>query len=143
MKKLIIIIVYSFILCNSFSQTFTQKLEKSYRQFENDEQLKHAISSLYVIDAVTGKILFDKNSQTGLAPASTQKVITAAAAFDMLGKDFRYKTEFYIADNNGKLNLAVKPSGDPTFGSPRWSNTSSVNVLNRIITAIKKEKIKI
>lgn len=139
MKRLIIIIVYSLIVCNSFSQTLTQKLVKAYRQFENDEQLKHAISSLYVIDAKTGKVLFDKNAQIGLAPASTQKVITAATAFELLGKDFRYQTEFYVSDNNGKSSLIIKPSGDPTLGSPRWNHTTSLNVLNRIVAALKKE----
>ena len=51
------------------------------------------LASLYVIDAKTGKVVFDKNSQIGLAPASTQKIITSVTAFELLGKDYRYKTE--------------------------------------------------
>ena len=61
------------------------------------QQLKHAISSLYVIDANTGQVVFDKNSQIGLAPASTQKIITSVTAFELLGKDYRYKTDFYLS----------------------------------------------
>ena len=76
------------------AQKVAQKLQKAFQQFENDSQLKHAISSLYVIDAKTGQVVFDKNSQVGLAPASTQKIITAATAFELLGRDFGYKTFF-------------------------------------------------
>ena len=78
----------------SSAQAVSQKLQNAFQQFENDSQLKHAISSLYVIDAKTGKVVFDKNSQIGLAPASTQKIITAATAFELLGKDYRYTTGF-------------------------------------------------
>ena len=56
----------------STSQAVSQKLQKTFQQFEDDSQLKHAVSSLYVIDAQTGQVVFDKNSQVGLAPASTQ-----------------------------------------------------------------------
>ena len=38
-----------------------------------------------MIDAATGQVVFDKNSQVGLAGASTQKIITAATAFELLG----------------------------------------------------------
>lgn len=139
MKRLIIIIVYGLAISNSFCQTITQKLQKAWLQFENDEQVKHAISSLYIIDAVTGKVVFDKNSGIGMEPASTQKIITAATAFELLGKDYRYKTEFYISDKNGKSVLIIVPSGDPTFGSGRWNKTIDSKVIDRIITAVKNE----
>jgi serine-type D-Ala-D-Ala carboxypeptidase/endopeptidase (penicillin-binding protein 4) len=139
MKRLIIIIVYSSAVNSSFGQTITQKLQKAWQQFENDEQVKHAISSLYVIDAATGKVVFDRNSTIGLAPASTQKIITAATAFELLGKDYRYKTEFYVSDKNGKPDLIIVPSGDPTFGSGRWNRTMDSKVLSRILASIKNE----
>jgi D-alanyl-D-alanine carboxypeptidase/D-alanyl-D-alanine-endopeptidase (penicillin-binding protein 4) len=50
-----------------------------------------------VINAKTGDVVFDKNSQVGLAPASTQKIITAATAFDLLGKDYGIKLSLVIA----------------------------------------------
>ena len=105
----------------SFSQSVSQNLQKAWQQFESDSQLKHAISSLYVIDAKTGEVVFDKNSQIGLAPASTQKIITAATAFELLGKDYRYKTELGILKGEKENSVYLKPSGDPTFGSWRWA----------------------
>jgi D-alanyl-D-alanine carboxypeptidase/D-alanyl-D-alanine-endopeptidase (penicillin-binding protein 4) len=127
------------------AQNISLKLQTAYRQFESDTQLKHATNSLYVINAKTGEIVFDKNSQIGLAPASTQKIITAVTAFELLGRSFRYETKFgYIGKIKGKSlqgNFFIKPSGDPTLGSWRWENTKDSVVLDKILSAIKKIKI--
>ena len=93
MKKFLLVAGYWMLVAGVNAQTIQQKLQKAYQIFTNDPQLKHAISSLYVIDAKTGKAVFDKNSQIGLAGASTQKIFTATTAFELLGKDYRYKTQ--------------------------------------------------
>jgi len=124
-----------------FGQTVTQKLQKAFTTFEKDSQLKHAISSLYVIDASTGQLVFNKNSQIGLAPASTQKIITSVSAFELLGKEYRYKTQFgRCIDPEKSICFWIAPSGDPTFGSWRWESTKEKNVLDRLIDEIKKIK---
>jgi len=125
----------------SFAQTASQNLQKAFQQFETDSQLKHAISSLYIIDAKTGQVVFDKNSQVGLAPASTQKIITSVTAFELLGKDYRYKTEFGILKEGNKTMLYIMPSGDPTFGSWRWEYTQEEKVLTNLKNAIAGENI--
>ncbi len=122
----------------SFSQSVSQNLQKAWQQFESDSQLKHAISSLYVIDAKTGQVVFDKNSQIGLAPASTQKIITAATAFELLGKDYRYKTEFF---KGPQQSIYVLGKGDPTFGSWRYKQTIDTNIFRSVINAFEKEGI--
>ncbi len=124
------------------AQDITRSLQVNFQQFENDPQLKHATSSLYVINAKTGQIVFDKNSQIGLAPASTQKVITTVTAFELLGKDFRYKTEFGLSVKKRQQFLYINPSGDPTLGSWRWESTRENNVLGRVSQAIKKTGVK-
>jgi serine-type D-Ala-D-Ala carboxypeptidase/endopeptidase (penicillin-binding protein 4) len=146
MKKLLSIITGCLLLVNcSFSQTINQKLQKAFLQFETDPQLKHAISSLYVINAKTGKVVFDKNSQVGLAPASTQKIITAATAFELLGKDYRYKTELGYEGKikNRTLNgsLVVIGQGDPTLGSWRWDRTKPEVLLSSFVKAVKNSQI--
>lgn len=130
------------------TQNMTQKLQKAYQQFETDPQLNHAISSLYIIDAATGQVIFDKNSQIGLAPASTQKIITAATAFELLGKDYRYKTIFAYDNNpidlkNGRLNnrLYIDGYGDPTLGSFRFPSERSNSFLDSVAYYVKKEGI--
>ena len=76
-KKIVIAFSFSFLTFDFFGQTVTQKLQKAFTTFEKDSQLNHAISSLYVIDANSGQVVFDRNSQIGLAPASTQKIISS------------------------------------------------------------------
>ncbi len=136
MKRIFFAFSILFISVCGFAQH--EALIKAFKKFEHDPQLKAAISSLYIIDAKTGKIIFDKNSLIGLAPASTQKLITGAAAYELLGKDFRYKTEFGITKKGEETSLFIKPSGDPTLGSWRWESTKEKNVLPRIVNAYKK-----
>jgi len=147
MKKVFALVGSFCILLSSLQgQNITQRLEKSFAKFENDEQLKHAISSLFIVDASTGQVVFDRNSQIGLSPASTQKIITAATAFEMLGRDFRYTTKL---EYTGKLekgelkgNLIISGSGDPSFGSWRWVVTSEEAVTEKFVNALKSAGIK-
>src|SRR6185503_3298333 len=145
MKRFFLVGGFWLLVISSFSQTMNQKLQKAFALFEKDSQLKHAISSLYVIDAATGKVVFDKNSQIGLAPASTQKIITSVTAFELLGKDYRYKT--YIGSDfgvkNGELseNLYIKGCGDPTLGSPRWDPTKDSSILYKVFTILKRNGV--
>src|SRR4028119_753603 len=87
-------LAFIFLLCitNSYAQTVSQKLDAAINKLEEDPQFKHGIISMYVVESKTGNIIFERNSQTGLAPASCLKVITAASAFELLGKDYTYKT---------------------------------------------------
>ncbi len=145
MKKICFAVVCLWLVNNSFAQTITQKLQKAFQQFESDSQLKYAISSLYVIDAKTGQVAFDKNSRIGLAPASTQKIITSATAFELLGKEYRYKTALgyigKIEGNSLKGNLYVIGTGDPTLGSWRWKQTSDSLILNTWSDEVRKLQV--
>jgi D-alanyl-D-alanine carboxypeptidase/D-alanyl-D-alanine-endopeptidase (penicillin-binding protein 4) len=137
-------VVLPFLLyCSSLqAQTIPRKLADAFKTFENDPQLKYAISSLYVIDAATGNAVFEKNSRIGLAPASTQKVVTSVTAFELLGKSYRYNTTFSTISNKdipGVGRLLITPSGDPSFGSPRWESTTADNMLKQIVAALPED----
>lgn len=114
------------------AQTVGERIRKSFNRFMADSQLKHAAISLYVIDAKTGQTVFDMNSQLGLAPASTQKIITSVTAFELLGKDFKYSTQFGLITEHGiTQTICIKPSGDPTLGSNRYATTGSSRVFEQ------------
>jgi serine-type D-Ala-D-Ala carboxypeptidase/endopeptidase (penicillin-binding protein 4) len=57
-----------------------------------------------------GKPLITLNPDQQLIPASLIKIVTALAAIELLGTEFRFQTEFYT-DQKG--NLAIKGWGDP------------------------------
>ncbi len=141
------VIVISMILLsnNCICQGLPVQLEIAIQKLSKDEQFKHATLGLYVIESKTGKVIFDKNGQLGLSPASCQKVITSVSAFELLGSEYRFKT-FIGTDlpvNNGIINgnLYIKGAGDPTLGSNRWPGTSEPEVLKRIVSVLQKNKI--
>ncbi|MDQ0969979.1 D-alanyl-D-alanine carboxypeptidase/D-alanyl-D-alanine-endopeptidase (penicillin-binding protein 4) [Flavobacterium sp. W4I14] len=130
----------------TIAQNRIQNLEKAFDNLLNDEQAKHAIASLCVLDANTGKTLYAKNEQIGLATASTLKTITAATAFSILGKDFQFQTTLaytgtITTDGILKGNLIIIGSGDPTLGSWRYQNKENA-VLTQWVAAIKSAGIK-
>jgi D-alanyl-D-alanine carboxypeptidase/D-alanyl-D-alanine-endopeptidase (penicillin-binding protein 4) len=132
----------SLLQCVCWSQPVAEVLAKAYKTFEGDPQLRGSIASLYVIDANSGKTIFDKNGRTGLAPASTQKVITSASAYALLGPDFMYQTRFGFSGREGGGTLVIEPSGDPTLGSWRWNQTGEDRTMQRIVSAYTKAGVK-
>lgn len=146
MKRMFFISVFGLSVSGSFGQTIGMELKKAFRQFENDIQLKHAVSSLYVIDAKTGAVVFGKNEQTGLAPASTQKIITSVTAFELLKKDFSYKTTMGYQGNiiGDSLSGAIvlRSEGDPTLGSWRYASTLPERILRSLTDSLKKAGIR-
>lgn len=127
------------------SQTVTNRLSSAITTLQKDEQFKHAALSMYVVDSKTGAVVFEKDAQLGMAPASTQKVITSVSAFEILGKDFYYKT---VIAYDGKIeagvlngNLYFTGSGDPTLGSWRWKQTEANNIAIQIKAALQSKNI--
>jgi serine-type D-Ala-D-Ala carboxypeptidase/endopeptidase (penicillin-binding protein 4) len=146
MKNGFCLLVALLVIMQVNAQSVAEKLAVAFETFENDPQLKSGLASVYVIDGGSGKVVFEKNAAIGLAPASTQKIITAATAYELLGKDFRYETKFGYTGSlkDGKLDggLYFKPSGDPTLGSWRWKATTETAVMNRLLAAFKATGIK-
>jgi D-alanyl-D-alanine carboxypeptidase/D-alanyl-D-alanine-endopeptidase (penicillin-binding protein 4) len=146
MKKLLLLVFITTFVSSGKAQTIPVKLANAVKLFEADDQMQHGIISLYVTDAKTGKPVYEHNAQLGLAAASTQKLFTSAASFELLGSTYRYKT---IVGYNGKIedgvltgNLHINAYGDPTLGSWRWSSTKDDVVLKKIAEALQKLAIK-
>jgi serine-type D-Ala-D-Ala carboxypeptidase/endopeptidase (penicillin-binding protein 4) len=142
--KVLLLCLFMASVC--YAQNIKEQLGTAINKLEADVQFKHAILSLYVVDTKTGNPVFEKNTQTGLAPASCQKVVTSVSAFEMLGKDYRYKTEmryFGMLKDTGIIgNFYIVGYGDPTLGSWRYTNTNELLIMNRWINILKKKSIK-
>ena len=142
MKKSILFLCLLIAGLPSFTQTVYKRLEGAYQKFEKDSQLSNAVASLYVINANTGEVVFDKNSRVGLATASTLKIITAATAYELLGKDFRYETKFGYAGTikEGAISsgLILTGYGDPTLGSWRYNTTKPTTIFLNLKRAMEK-----
>jgi len=78
----------------------------------NLDDLEHLIGdrdAVLVADP-KGHIVFSKNVDVQLIPASTLKIFTALVAIHYLGLDYKFFTEFYMDHHS---NLRVKGYGDP------------------------------
>ncbi|HVS95828.1 MAG TPA: D-alanyl-D-alanine carboxypeptidase/D-alanyl-D-alanine-endopeptidase, partial [Puia sp.] len=122
------------------------RLRVAMDRLEKDASMRHATVSLCVLDAGTGAVLFERNSQVGLAPASCQKLFTSIAALDLLGPGYRYVTRVGYSGriDDGVLhgNLLLRGNGDPTLGSWRFDSTKENVVLGRWVRAIGRAGIK-
>jgi len=72
----------------------------------------------YVIDANSGKVLVDIDSEQPMIPASTLKILTGIAAVDVLGSQTRFET---IVKREGN-QLTIVGGGDPTLVSQTPEN---------------------
>ncbi len=66
---------------------------------------------MHVRELGSGRVIFDHGGDDILIPASTNKLVTAAAALDLLGPDFRHKTLIW---RDGDA-LVIEGRGDPTM----------------------------
>src|SRR5260221_14017000 len=116
------------VYCNGIkAQGVTERLDGAAKRLLADSQMKHAIVGISVVKSETGEKVFELNAQTGLAPASCQKIITSAVAMELLGPAYRYQTilgyDGSISNGSLKGNLYLIGSGDPSLGSWRYGST--------------------
>lgn len=145
--KALLIISLTFLTAKLTAQSLPQRLQTAFNRLQQDSQCRYASISLTVLDAKTGEIVFTANPDMGLATASTLKTITSITAFNILGKDFQYQTQFGYSGNitpDGTLNgdVIIKGSGDPTLGSWRYPGHTENEVLNQMVDALRKAGIK-
>lgn len=70
--------------------------------------------SAVVINPATDEILFDRNAQTPAATPSVLKLLTAAAALETLGPNYRAETRVY-QDATDPSTIILVGGGDPTL----------------------------
>ncbi len=95
----------TFLLFWGFSHTIArtpEDIERSIRALVTNGSI--------ILNDESGNTLISHNESQLLMPASIVKIITSAVAIDLLGTDFRFKTEFF---RNSQGELAIKGWGDP------------------------------
>ncbi|MCF8360673.1 MAG: D-alanyl-D-alanine carboxypeptidase/D-alanyl-D-alanine-endopeptidase [Prolixibacteraceae bacterium] len=117
MKRILYLVVI-FLSTITWGQPATEIILKN---FLADDALAHTPVSISVVDVNTGEPLLETNPHFCLVPASVQKLLTSAAALEILGGYFRFETTLWASGEieNGKLtgNLIISGGGDPALGS--------------------------
>jgi D-alanyl-D-alanine carboxypeptidase/D-alanyl-D-alanine-endopeptidase (penicillin-binding protein 4) len=79
---------------------------------------------VFVISLRDGRVLYARNADQPMTPASNMKVYTTAVALDLLGADYRWRTSVYSAappDASGLVSgdLVLYGRGAPDFSSEK------------------------
>ena len=142
MKKLIPFVLFISQLC--FSQNVAQNLETATKKLLSSTPAYAANLSIYVADE-NGNFIYENNGNKGLSTASTQKIFTAAAALETLGKDFQYITTAHYSGTISGGNLTgdfyITSTGDPTLGSWRYDGYKPENFKQKLIQSLKDKGI--
>ena len=82
-----------------------------------------------VVDAATGRTLYARNEHQRFVPASNQKILVTAAAWSLLGPDFRFRTEVWATGPFDHTHLdgdlVLIGSGDPSLSSRYWGSATA------------------
>lgn len=104
---------------------------------------------IHVAEASTGRTVFEHQSDLLLTPASNQKLLTTAAAWQFLGPDDRMRT---ILSIRGEIKdsvlygeIRLEGEGDPSLGSGRYGPSSHPDSIierwTRVITSLGIRRI--
>jgi serine-type D-Ala-D-Ala carboxypeptidase/endopeptidase (penicillin-binding protein 4) len=141
MLRRIVVILIAFSPLSIFAQ------ERSLNSLLPDSLTMHASVSLCVADAETGSVVMEYNSGKSLIPASVMKLVTSAAALELLGPAYTFKTVVGFTGtlnrHTGKLtgNIVIRGGGDPSLGSAYFSDHYK-DFMSQWVSEIKKLGIK-
>lgn len=97
----------------------TTRLTATLDAVLGDSRLAGAQAGIVVVDTVTGQTLYNHNGGRRLLPASNTKLLTSAAALEILGADYRFTTDVRaVGERRGPVldgDLYLRGTGDPTM----------------------------
>ncbi|WP_027372608.1 MULTISPECIES: D-alanyl-D-alanine carboxypeptidase/D-alanyl-D-alanine-endopeptidase [Chryseobacterium] len=142
MKKTLAVLTLSVQMVSA--QNIAQKLDRATKDLMDSSSAIASALSFYVSDE-NGNFIYEYQGNKGLSTASTQKIFTAGAALETLGKNYTFKTTSSYSGSlsGGTLNgnLFITSNGDPTLGSWRYEAYKPENFKKKLIEAVKKAGI--
>ncbi len=105
------------------------RLRGALLEILNGESLHEAQVSFMATSLDDGTVIAESGADQLINPASNVKLVTSAAALDILKPEYRFKTEYYTRGvlKNGVLygDLVVKGYGDPTVVTERLQRVAN------------------
>lgn len=94
-----------------------------------NSDVSNAVWAVHVEDS-EGRVVYSRNGDTLVIPASVRKLFSAASVANCRGLDFQYRTELWaegtVEDGVLHGNLIIRGSGDPSLGSRYHPRTTAV-----------------
>jgi serine-type D-Ala-D-Ala carboxypeptidase/endopeptidase (penicillin-binding protein 4) len=140
---------FLFLSIGSCNELIAQEDHRFVQRFIYEKSLTGASVGIVFADAETGENILVHNPDILLAPASVTKLVTTAAAFELLGPEYRFQTFLAISGTLNKTtghlagNLVIRGGGDPVTGS-LWfsSNKQRPEFPAEWVTAVQSAGIK-
>lgn len=107
------------------TQTLSEKIDGIIAQ-----QLPHATVGILIKDAQSGQLVYSRNADKLLSPASGMKILTAAAALYQLKPDYRFITTL----SRKNQDYYIQFTGSPSF---------TVGNLNSLLQYLQKNSEKV
>lgn len=126
MKKLLSFLSIIGCLAVGLQSFAANEIDKAISQ----SALKKGTVAVSVKNLQTGETVYELNSDKLVPPASTQKLVTLAAALDTLGADYKFKTTLYKTTNN---ELYIKLGADPFLSSKNLDNLFALAAKKKIV----------
>ena len=112
------------------SADLTESTQRLVREFSKVTRLRIAPSSMCLTVLLDDEVIVDHQSDSALVPASLMKIVTAAAALEVLGPDATYSTEVLVrsdalnsaADGTLVGDVYLVGGGDPVLNTPRFGD---------------------
>jgi len=148
MKVIVVSVFCMFFITLSVAQEQINAVQEAINHFKTHESLENAAISFVAYDIVNNNIIAEYNHKMAIIPASTVKLFTTAAAFEILGKNYKPKTIIYKSgeiDSLGVLNgdIIIRGLGDPTLGSRFFNKKEEVQqFLEEWVDFIEEKGIK-
>ncbi|MFI0479762.1 D-alanyl-D-alanine carboxypeptidase/D-alanyl-D-alanine-endopeptidase [Actinomadura sp. 9N215] len=101
-----------------------------------DGRLRGAAVGVVVRDAESGEVLFDRDGDGQVMPASNNKLPTSAAAFGILGAGYRFRTT--VSAKGG--NLYLKGTGDTTMRAADYDRLAAA-VAGKGVTEVEGDLV--
>jgi D-alanyl-D-alanine carboxypeptidase/D-alanyl-D-alanine-endopeptidase (penicillin-binding protein 4) len=140
-----IIILGSFAVCMipmAFAQTTGPSTEQQWKKLETLVQENGGTVGFNARDT-EGNIILARNDRQNFIPASSIKLLTALAAIQLLGENYRFKSELYSTGEvvQGILqgDVYIVGGGDPSLLSKYFPD---LNPIAGWVAAIKKSSIR-
>ncbi len=142
--KFLSIVVSILFLFSPLASASASTLQSEFARTLSDSRLENAEIGISVVNLENGNVVFSRNADVPLIPASNHKIVTAIAALDFLGKDYEFVTSVWldgeIVDGILEGDIVIKGAGDPTIGSPAIGEDATEQ-FNRWARLLKKHGI--
>jgi D-alanyl-D-alanine carboxypeptidase/D-alanyl-D-alanine-endopeptidase (penicillin-binding protein 4) len=108
------------------------ELQNELSALLNDSLLNTASVGVYITSLKTKEVLFARNEQKVMTPASNMKIISSASAMDFLGADFTYTTTLFLdgllKKSSGEFvgNVIIRGAGDPSMSTYFYDDPLSI-----------------